>query len=656
MAAGSKTAGVSWSGALDMSGNVWEWVEDWSHSNYTGAPTDGSAWVLPVGTLGVFRGDGFASDASGLRSSLRSNAAPDKRSATFGGRCVRDLPITCGGIAWSPSACDTGLLGVCAAGTSACRSRQVTCLQNVQAATETCNDLDDNCDGVVDNVSQCVDDSVCCNGQGCSGNSVCHFVSTVAVQPLAPTVFKGLTQAFDATALFDDLSMRAVTTLATWSTSNNSVVTISNTPGTIGQAAAVNLGTATITAAYGGKTGLTTVTVSCAAHCQTCTNATTCTLCESGWGGAPGSCSTNCSSFDRHCTTCSATTCSTCSTNWTWDASIGCVPTFWVSLVGDPAVSPINVTTAQVVVKSFPANHGNNMTTVASLGSTLTVGGTSQPSALLTLTGDGRYVMTAGMQLAPGVSTVGKSLGANNPWSVVRLDGNGVTTATTITSVTGVAPAYAQFTGATSQDGNDYWAHTTVNGVFYGTFGSPTLGSLGTNPGSVSTLQVVDEQLFGVSHVSPFEAVNTIGLGLPTSGTQVWVPLPGMPSTGSDYLGFSLVDWDGNGALDTLYASTSAGLEKWRLSGSTWVQVTTNTCSISGGDPSGCRALAATRVGAETWIIAIRTDQTGTSGVINYLVLLKDASWTGTAMTKTAIAVSESKTAFRGISLAPQAP
>ncbi len=38
-------------GLYDMSGNVWQWVEDSYHDNYHGAPTDGSAWthsVLPA--------------------------------------------------------------------------------------------------------------------------------------------------------------------------------------------------------------------------------------------------------------------------------------------------------------------------------------------------------------------------------------------------------------------------------------------------------------------------------------------------------------------------------------------------------------------------------------------------------------------------------
>ncbi len=49
-------------------------------------------------------------------------------------------------------ACSTGLLGVCAAGTTTCSNGALTCLQNVQPSAEICgNGIDDNCDGIVDN-------------------------------------------------------------------------------------------------------------------------------------------------------------------------------------------------------------------------------------------------------------------------------------------------------------------------------------------------------------------------------------------------------------------------------------------------------------------------------------------------------------------------
>jgi formylglycine-generating enzyme required for sulfatase activity len=92
--AGSKTAGTSWCGALDMAGNLWEWCEDWWHPTYEGAPWDGSAWV-DDGTWRVVRGGSFDTSAFHLRTSWRPYHTPTHRFANDGARCVRHLPGDC---------------------------------------------------------------------------------------------------------------------------------------------------------------------------------------------------------------------------------------------------------------------------------------------------------------------------------------------------------------------------------------------------------------------------------------------------------------------------------------------------------------------------------------------------------------------------------
>jgi formylglycine-generating enzyme required for sulfatase activity len=86
---GKKQANV-W-GLYDMSGNVWEWVQDWKHDDYSGAPTDGSAWE-DSGEYRVLRGGSWNIITLNLRAACRNLSVPSFRNGDFGFRLARTLP------------------------------------------------------------------------------------------------------------------------------------------------------------------------------------------------------------------------------------------------------------------------------------------------------------------------------------------------------------------------------------------------------------------------------------------------------------------------------------------------------------------------------------------------------------------------------------
>ena len=87
---------------------------------------------------------------------------------------------------------------------------------------------------------------------------------SILVTPATASIAKGTSQSFTATGTYSDNSTHDITTAVTWSSSAPAVATVSNAGGSNGVAAALTLGTSTITAALGSVSASGALTVTAA--------------------------------------------------------------------------------------------------------------------------------------------------------------------------------------------------------------------------------------------------------------------------------------------------------------------------------------------------------------------------------------------------------
>jgi len=89
---GSFSVGASPYGALDMAGNVWEWVNDYfAPEYYKNSPVD-SPLGPASGTRRGIRGGSWFNTLDGVRTVARASLKPDSTLDTVGFRCVINMP------------------------------------------------------------------------------------------------------------------------------------------------------------------------------------------------------------------------------------------------------------------------------------------------------------------------------------------------------------------------------------------------------------------------------------------------------------------------------------------------------------------------------------------------------------------------------------
>jgi hypothetical protein len=284
------------------------------------------------------------------------------------------------------------------------------------------------------------------------------------------------------------------------------------------------------------------------------------------------------------------------------------------------------------------AGSGSNKPLVAS--------GSATSEGLLTLSGDGNYLLATGYDAAVGTAKVAETKSSSVPRTIARVSASGeVDTSTALTD----AANENNVRSATSSNGTDIWVGGAAGGVRHTTLGSSTSTGLNETDKNVREVSIFDGQLYASADPTKAGALTiaTVGNGLPTTATQTIANLPFSTAPKQPYA-YAFLTLGLGSTPDTLYvADNEAGaVLKFGLSGGKWVKdgsvAVTGVTGLTANDAGGTVTIFATSGGAEgkgpgsLWKI---TDSSGLDGTLS-----------GSA---SEIAKTGSNESLRGIAFAP---
>jgi len=276
----------------------------------------------------------------------------------------------------------------------------------------------------------------------------------------------------------------------------------------------------------------------------------------------------------------------------------------------------------------------------------LVASGSASSEGLLTLSGDGNYLIATGYDAAVGTAKVAETKSVSAPRTIARVSASGeVDTSTALTD----AANENNVRSATSSNGTDIWVGGAAGGVRHTTLGSATSTGLNETDKNVREVSIFNGQLY--TSADPTKAgaltIATVGSGLPTSGTQTLANLPFSTAPKQPY-GYAFLALGLGSTPDTLYVADNeaSAVVKFGLSEGKWVKLgsvaITGVTGLTANDASGTVSIFAVSGGLEAkgpgslWQI---TDNSGLGGTLS-----------GSA---TEIAKTPANESFRGVAFAP---